>query len=58
MAKQAYSELNGCLEGACKDLEINVYHYTISETTKDNLIAGCHTIPKEDVRYIAALLKW
>jgi hypothetical protein len=58
IAKRAYVQLNGCIEGSCKDLSIPVMNYTITETGKDYIKAGCHTIPKEDVKYIANLLKW
>lgn len=58
VAKQAYLTLNGCLSKACHELSIPVMGYTITETTKDALIAGCHTIPKQDVTYIANLLGW
>lgn len=58
IAKRAYVQLNGCMEGSCKDIAVPVLHYTITETGKDYIKAGCHTIPKEDVRYIANLLKW
>lgn len=58
IAKRAYLALNGCLEGICKDLSIPVLDYTITETGKDYIKAGCHTIPKEDIKYIANLLGW
>lgn len=58
IAKRAYLALNGCLEGICKDLSIPVLSYTITETGKDYIKAGCHTIPKSDVWYIASLLNW
>lgn len=58
VAKRAYLALNGCMEGSCKSLSIPVLSYTITETGKDYIKAGCHTIPKEDVRYIANILNW
>jgi hypothetical protein len=58
VAKRAFIQLNGCMEGACKDINVPVLHYTITETTKDYIKAGCHTIPKSDINYIAKLLKW
>lgn len=58
IAKRAYVALNGCMEGSCNSLSIPVMNYTITETGKDYIKAGCHTIPKDDVRYIAELLKW
>lgn len=58
IAKRAYIQLNGCMEGTCNAIEVPVLHYTITKTTKDAIIAGCHTIPKDDVRYIANLLNW
>lgn len=58
IAKRAFIQLNGCMEGSCNSISVPVLHYTITKTTKDAVIAGCHTIPKEDVRYIADLLKW
>jgi hypothetical protein len=58
IAKRAYIQLNGCMEGNCKDISVPVLHYTITETTKDTIKAGCHTIPKTDITYIANLLKW
>lgn len=58
IAKRAYIQLNGCMEGTCKDISVPVLHYTITETTKDTIKAGCHTIPKTDIQYIASLLNW
>lgn len=58
IAKRAYIALNGCMEGSCKDLSIPVLNYTITETGKDYIKAGCHIIPKSDVWYIANLLNW
>lgn len=58
IAKRAFTALNGCIEGECNELDIPVLDYTITKTTKEALIAGCHTIPKEDVNYIANLLGW
>jgi len=58
VAKKAYKTLNGCMEGKCDSLSIDVMNYTITKTTDTAIIAGCHTIPKEDVRYIAKLLNW
>lgn len=58
IAKRAYIQLNGCLNSNCKDINVPVMDYTITETTKDYIKAGCHTIPKTDVKYIADLLKW
>lgn len=58
IAKRAYLALNGCLEGICKDLSIPVLNYTITETGKDYIKAGCHTIPKSDIKYISNLLGW
>lgn len=58
IAKRAYFALNGCLNQSCNDLSIPVLDYTIEKTTETALIAGCHTIPKTDVQYIANLLKW
>jgi len=46
------------MESVCKDISIPVLHYTITETGKEYIKAGCHTIPKSDVFYIANLLKW
>jgi hypothetical protein len=58
IAKRAYIQLNGCMEGSCKDISVPVMDYTITETGKDYIKAGCHTIPKSDVQYIANLLNW
>lgn len=58
IAKRAYIQLNGCMEGICKDISVPVLHYIITETTKDTIVAGCHTIPKADINYIANLLNW
>jgi len=58
IAKRAYLALNGCMEGKCEALAIPVLGYTITKTTDKAIIAGCHTIPKSDVQYIAALLGW
>lgn len=58
IAKRAYLALNGCMEGVCKGLSIPVLNYTITETGKDYIVAGCHTIPKSDIQYIANLLGW
>lgn len=58
IAKRAYKQLNGCIEGSCKEIAVPVMDYTITETTDKYIKAGCHTIPKEDVRYIADLLNW
>lgn len=58
IAKRAFIQLNGCMEGICKDISVPVMNYTITETTKDYIKAGCHTIPKTDIAYIANLLKW
>lgn len=58
IAKRAYIQLNGCMEGTCKDISVPVMQYEITETTDKYIKAGCHTIPKEDIRYIAELLKW
>jgi hypothetical protein len=58
IAKRAFIQLNGCMEGTCKQIAVPVMNYTITETTETYIKAGCHTIPKEDVRYIANLLKW
>lgn len=58
IAKRAYFALNGCLSSSCNGLSIPVLHYTITETGKDYIKAGCHTIPKTDVQYIASVLNW
>ncbi len=58
IAKRAFIQLNGCMEGICKSINVPVLHYTITETTKDYIKAGCHTIPKTDINYIANLLNW
>lgn len=58
VAKRAYIQLNGCMEGTCDALDIPVLSYSITKTTKNEIIAGCHTIPKTDVQYIAGLLNW
>jgi len=58
IAKRAFIQLNGCMEGSCKDINVPVLDYTITETGKDYIKAGCHTIPKSDVWYIANLLNW
>jgi len=58
IAKRAYIQLNGCMEGNCKDISVPVLSYTITETTKDTIKAGCHTIPKQDIKYIANMLNW
>lgn len=58
IAKRAYVQLNGCMEGECDGISIPVMNYTITETGKDYIKAGCHTIPKSDVKYIAQLLNW
>lgn len=58
IAKRAFIQLNGCMEGSCKEISVPVMNYTITETTDKYIKAGCHTIPKEDVKYIATLLNW
>lgn len=58
IAKRAYFALNGCLKSSCNGLSIPVLHYTITETGNDYIKAGCHTIPKTDVQYIATVLNW
>jgi len=58
IAKRAFIQLNGCMEGECSNISVPVLHYTITETTKDYIKAGCHTIPKTDINYIANLLNW
>jgi hypothetical protein len=58
IAKRAFKQLNGCIEGTCKDISVPVLSYTITETTADYIKAGCHTIPKTDITYIAKLLNW
>lgn len=58
IAKRAYIALNGCLAQSCNGLSIPVLSYTITETGKDYIKAGCHTIPKKDIEYIANLLNW
>lgn len=58
IAKRAYLALNGCMAGKCDSLAIPVMNYTITKTTGEAIIAGCHTIPKSDVQYIANLLNW
>lgn len=58
VAKRAYIQLNGCLQKECNGLSIPVMNYSITKSTKDSIVAGCHTIPKTDVIYIAQLLNW
>lgn len=58
IAKRAFIQLNGCMEGTCDSISVPVMNYTITKTTKDTVVAGCHTIPKSDIRYIADLLNW
>ena len=58
IAKRAYFALNGCLKSSCNGLSIPVLNYTITETGQDYIKAGCHTIPKTDVQYIANVLNW
>ncbi len=58
IAKRAFIALNGCMKGSCNELNIPVMSYTITKTDKDTITAGCHTIPKEDIKYIAQLLNW
>jgi len=58
IAKRAFIQLNGCMEGTCDKIAVPVLHYTITKTTKESIVAGCHTIPKSDVQYIANLLGW
>lgn len=58
IAKRAYFALNGCLDSSCNGLSIPVLNYTITETGSDYIKAGCHTIPKSDVQYIANILNW
>lgn len=58
IAKKAYKQLNGCMEASCNELSIPVMSYTITETGKDYIKAGCHTIPKEDVKYVAEAMGW
>ena len=58
LAKTAYLQLNNCMDVACKSLNIPILSYTITETTKYSVIAGCHTIPKDDINYISNLLNW
>lgn len=56
IAREALDQLGSCINSVCKGLNIKVLHYTITETTKEAIIAGCHTIPKTDVLYIAKFL--
>ena len=58
IAKRAYFALNDCLKSSCNGLSIPVLNYTITETGQDYIKAGCHTIPKTDVQYIANVLNW
>lgn len=58
IAHKAYLTLNGCFNTNCKDLSIPVMDYEITESTKQFIIAGCHTIPNEDIKYIAQRLNW
>jgi hypothetical protein len=58
IAKRAYIQLNGCMAKECKDINVPVMNYTITETGTDFIKAGCHTIPKKDITYIANLLNW
>lgn len=58
IAKRAFIQLNGCMEGNCNNINVPIMNYTITETTKDYIKAGCHTIPKTDINYIANLLNW
>ncbi len=58
IAKRAFIRLNGCMEGSCNELNIPVMSYTITKTDKETITAGCHTIPKSDIKYIAQLLNW
>lgn len=58
IAKRAYIQLNGCIEGKCDSISVPVMGYTITKTTNEAIIAGCHTIPKTDIKYIATLLNW
>lgn len=58
IAHRAFFQLKGCMQTACTGLEIPVMQYTITETGKDYIKAGCHTIPKTDIQYIANLLGW
>lgn len=58
IAKRAYIQLNGCMAAACNQIAVPVMNYTITKTTKEAIIAGCHTIPKADIQYIANLLNW
>jgi len=58
IARKAYLALNSCLDSKCENLNIDIMSYTITKTTENAIIAGCHTIPKEDVKYIATLLNW
>lgn len=58
VAKRAFVTLNGCFMTNCKNLDIPVMNYNITESTKDSIIAGCNTIPNEDVKYISNLLNW
>ncbi len=56
IAVQTFSALKDCLNSVCDSINIQVMDYTITKTTKTDIVAGCHTIPKEDVLYIANLL--
>jgi hypothetical protein len=58
IAKRAYIQLNGCMAKECKGINVPVMNYAITETGKDYIKAGCHTIPKTDITYIANLLNW
>lgn len=58
IAKRAFINLGDCLNSVCKNLSIDVLSYTITESGKDYIKAGCHTIPKEDVNYIAKVNGW
>lgn len=58
IAKRTFFALNGCFMNNCKELSIPVLSYEITESTKQYIKAGCHTIPNEDIKYIAELLKW
>lgn len=56
IAKKVYDQIKGCTD--CTGLNIDVVGFTLTEANADVIVAGCHTIPQADVKYIAELLNW
>lgn len=57
IAKRAYNQLERYM-GEVHAIHIPVLNWTITNSGKEYINAGCHTIPNEDIYYIADLLGW